>query len=224
LFSFVDFGSQSTLSERYASIERENRKLLNKMTEIMSKDNYSSQMDSHDHTLDTLRRLNIMNRQRQLDRVAEANLALLKRIQERPPHYDRREWAEHQRHHQHLLTKLREFPYHPERIGHHSPDRPPTSDLSAAAMSPRAASSGGGVGGQSGNHFPQPQYSARGHSASSAPSSAAPKSPSAVALPALAQNRLSSAPSGTRYQIFFFFFHSSNTSHHHDDACVFLCM
>jgi hypothetical protein len=40
---------------------------------------------------------------------------MLKRIQEKQPYYDRREWMMHQRTHDSLLTQLREFPYQPEK-------------------------------------------------------------------------------------------------------------
>lgn len=55
------------------------------------------------------RSLNRAARQRQLEKIAQENLSILKRIQARQPFYDRREWDEHSQQHEQYLRQIAHF-------------------------------------------------------------------------------------------------------------------
>ncbi len=61
-------------ADRYSEIERENRKLLDAMTKIMAKNTFADVQSSHDAELAHMRNLNRLARQRELDRIANANM------------------------------------------------------------------------------------------------------------------------------------------------------
>ncbi|EQC39829.1 hypothetical protein SDRG_03249 [Saprolegnia diclina VS20] len=92
--------------ERYATIERENRILLEKMSFIMQHDTLDNKNDSikHGHSL------NKGQRKRDLQRITAENQSILRRIQTRQPTYDHVQWEEEAKLHEKYAQNIREYP------------------------------------------------------------------------------------------------------------------
>lgn len=56
------------------------------------------------------RSLNAVSRKKELKRIMGENQAILKRIQERKPFYNRKNWDEHQQQHSKHLNNIKERP------------------------------------------------------------------------------------------------------------------
>mmetsp|Transcript_21634 Transcript_21634/g.66223 ORF Transcript_21634/g.66223 Transcript_21634/m.66223 type:complete len:176 (+) Transcript_21634:597-1124(+) len=112
---------EALLEERYASIERENRLLLEKMSYIMKR-NESTRMQgaatvavganstsmraqrAQGHTS-----LNRESRKRQLQKITNENKAILRRIQNAQPYYDHVQWLEQARRNEEYMRNICEF-------------------------------------------------------------------------------------------------------------------
>ena len=95
--------------ERYSQIERENYLLLDKMSYIMT----------HPQLLDEKymgapvtfgKSLNKDYRKRELVRITEENLQILRRIQHKEPYYSKMEWEEKSRRDEEYLRNCAEYP------------------------------------------------------------------------------------------------------------------
>ena len=95
--------------ERYSQIERDNYLLLDKMSHIMT----------HPQLLDEKymgppvtfgKSLNKEHRKRELMRITEENLSILKRIQHKEPYYSHLEWEEKARRDEEYLKNCAEYP------------------------------------------------------------------------------------------------------------------
>lgn len=78
--------------ERLEEIQRDNYKLLNKMSDIMQK-NY---LDNKNSSIQYAKSLNNEYRKRELMKITAENHAMLKRIQQKQPVYNHLQW-EHER-------------------------------------------------------------------------------------------------------------------------------
>ncbi|OMJ68089.1 hypothetical protein SteCoe_34558 [Stentor coeruleus] len=108
----VSYGSLKTKSkkeqlieERYTEIERENKILLNKMSQIVN--------SRPNRQLSSTRRksLNIEARKRQNTRIVIENQAILKRLQGKQPSYNVNKWEEERKNTEKRLKNICEFPY-----------------------------------------------------------------------------------------------------------------
>ncbi|CAK4084800.1 unnamed protein product [Aphanomyces euteiches] len=99
--------------ERYATIERENRILLEKMSFIMQHDTLDNKNDSikHGHSL------NKEQRKRELQRITAENQSILRRIQTRQPTYDHVQWEEEAKLHEKYAQNIREYPESAPKYG-----------------------------------------------------------------------------------------------------------
>ncbi|XP_053385168.1 sperm axonemal maintenance protein CFAP97D1-like [Mercenaria mercenaria] len=75
-------------AERLATIERDNRILLEKMAHIMRSGGAVDNKKEDYH----LKSLNKIKRQRELLRITHENLAILKRLMTKDPHYNHKKW------------------------------------------------------------------------------------------------------------------------------------
>ena len=102
-------------AERLATIERDNRILLEKMAYIMRT---ASSVDhrKHDYASKTL---NKSKRQRELLRITHENLAILKRITTKAPHYNHKQWLVEWQMNQQYLMNVSKYP-HPWRAEQHA--------------------------------------------------------------------------------------------------------
>ncbi len=100
---------QQMEEERYSKIERDNYLLLDKMSYIMT----------HPQLLDEKymgapvtfgKSLNKEHRKRELMRITEENLHILKRIQHKEPYYSHLEWEEKARRDEEYLKNCAEYP------------------------------------------------------------------------------------------------------------------
>eukprot|EP00698_Gefionella_okellyi_P017418 TRINITY_DN5082_c0_g2_i9.p1 TRINITY_DN5082_c0_g2~~TRINITY_DN5082_c0_g2_i9.p1 ORF type:complete len:319 (+),score=65.61 TRINITY_DN5082_c0_g2_i9:51-1007(+) len=84
-FRYLSFNAKRAQLEEdhYRKIEIDNQKLLRKMNHIMEK---RSPLDNHNETFQ-LRSLNYGQRRKELRKIGEENLAILKRIEQGRPHY-----------------------------------------------------------------------------------------------------------------------------------------
>eukprot|EP01010_Urceolus_cornutus_P003622 NODE_516_length_1584_cov_237.054723_g393_i0.p1 GENE.NODE_516_length_1584_cov_237.054723_g393_i0~~NODE_516_length_1584_cov_237.054723_g393_i0.p1 ORF type:complete len:305 (-),score=51.88 NODE_516_length_1584_cov_237.054723_g393_i0:638-1552(-) len=90
--------------ERCSIIERDNRTLVKRMSEVMTR-NSSSQNDVN------YRSLNRGLRKRELLRITEENKALLQRIHARQPTYDRLVWEQQRERNEQLCERICRYPY-----------------------------------------------------------------------------------------------------------------
>ena len=92
--------------DRFALIERENRILLEKMSQIMLRSSLDMAGDrSHVHSL------NLPQRKRDIKRINSDNRILLERIEKTQPYYNRKKWMRDRRKHLHTLKTMGEFPF-----------------------------------------------------------------------------------------------------------------
>lgn len=93
------------LEERFSTIERENRILLEKMSHIMTHntlDNYNAS-SKYSHSL------NRGYRKRELFKITRENMAILKRIQQSEPTYNHYKWEDERRTMEGYIANIQEF-------------------------------------------------------------------------------------------------------------------
>jgi len=117
--------------ERYSQIERDNYLLLDKMSYIMT----------HPQLLDEKymgapvsfgKSLNKEHRKRELMRITEENLQILKRIQHKEPYYSHLEWEEKARRDEEYLKNCAEYPLVLPSVRDSTARRPNDSKFSSA--------------------------------------------------------------------------------------------
>ena len=126
------------LTERYTEIERENRILLEKMTNILQNPKGISHANAHltqmnvnnpqaslqqqqqsmgmtgvpsAGTLPFKKSLNREARKRELMKITRENQVILKRLQEKKPNYNVTRWAQEDMQRRKLLENICEYPY-----------------------------------------------------------------------------------------------------------------
>ncbi|XP_060083461.1 sperm axonemal maintenance protein CFAP97D1-like [Ylistrum balloti] len=93
--------------ERLASVERDNRILLERMAHIMR-----SGGRVHSQNKDYMRKsLNKTKRQRELLRITHENLAILKRLTSKEPHYNHNRWNHEWKMNQQYMMNISKFPH-----------------------------------------------------------------------------------------------------------------
>lgn len=98
---------EQMLEERYAEIDRENRILLKKMSDIMKQ---PSAPPPTEHRPLGPHSLNRDLRKKELLRITKENQSILKRIQQAQPQYNHVEWEGHHRRSQSYAQNCSEFP------------------------------------------------------------------------------------------------------------------
>ncbi|CAC5381327.1 unnamed protein product [Mytilus coruscus] len=93
--------------ERLTTVERDNRILLQKMAYIMK---YGGSVDNQKHDYKK-KSLNKTKRQRELLRITHENLAILKRITAKEPHYNHLRWKHENQINQQYLNNISKFPH-----------------------------------------------------------------------------------------------------------------
>lgn len=101
---------EQLMEERYAQIENDNRILLKKMSHIMRNKGLNTINSGKGH-----RTLNAVARKRELTKIMSENQAILKRIQNRRPNYNRDDWEKHNINHHRYLYNLKEKTVVPPR-------------------------------------------------------------------------------------------------------------
>mmetsp|Transcript_27786 Transcript_27786/g.55539 ORF Transcript_27786/g.55539 Transcript_27786/m.55539 type:complete len:184 (-) Transcript_27786:66-617(-) len=96
---------EKMMEERFATIERENRILLEKMSYIMQ----HNTLDNVNSTAQYSRSLNKDARKRELQRITQENQAILRRIQQSEPNYDHMTWLEEARRNEEYAKNISEF-------------------------------------------------------------------------------------------------------------------
>lgn len=94
---------EQLLEERYAQIENDNRVLLKKMSHIMRTRQVNPVAPERG-----FRTLNAVARKKETIKIMQENQAILKRIQQRRPTYNREDWDTHQQDHVRYLMNLKE--------------------------------------------------------------------------------------------------------------------
>ncbi|GMI55514.1 hypothetical protein ScalyP_jg7841 [Parmales sp. scaly parma] len=94
------------MEERFATIERENRMLLEKMSYIMR---FKGGIDNKNDSLQYGRSLNKDCRKRELQKITKQNQLILRRIQEATPTFDHLQWAEEARVNDGFMQNICEF-------------------------------------------------------------------------------------------------------------------
>lgn len=115
--------------ERYTEIERENRILLEKMTSILQTKGpcsapHNQSVSVENRTISEIqssitsslppihkRSLNNGLRKREMLKITQENQLLLKRLQERKPVYDVKQWAKEDQIRQRKVQDMCEYPY-----------------------------------------------------------------------------------------------------------------
>jgi hypothetical protein len=117
-------------SERYTEIERENRILLEKMTNILQNPKGISHANPHLSNIGGVsvqasqvaaqqaaifpgykKSLNREARKRELMKITRENQVILKRLQEKKPNYNVTRWAHEDNERRKLLNNICEYPY-----------------------------------------------------------------------------------------------------------------
>eukprot|EP00760_Papus_ankaliazontas_P000040 PhM_4_TR10013/c1_g1_i2/m.34883 len=125
-----------TEEERCSEIERDNRTLVKRMTEIMQRSALDNQNNAR------AKSLNRDSRKRELLRITQENHALLRRIQQRQPTYNHLVWEQQREKNEQLCDRICRYPYRPRqsterRVAHdglggmtsmHDPDGTATSN------------------------------------------------------------------------------------------------
>lgn len=91
--------------ERLATVERDNRILLEKMSFIMRSKGRVDNHNTYDH-----KSLNKAKRQRELLRVTHENQAILKRITSKEPQYNHETWEEEWCRNQEYMDNIAKYP------------------------------------------------------------------------------------------------------------------
>mmetsp|Transcript_41293 Transcript_41293/g.54284 ORF Transcript_41293/g.54284 Transcript_41293/m.54284 type:complete len:191 (+) Transcript_41293:77-649(+) len=84
---------EQLMEDRFATIERDNRILLEKMSYIMRR----NQFDNVNQSTQYAHSLNKEARKRDLQRITRENQGILRRIQQAEPHYDHLKWEDEAR-------------------------------------------------------------------------------------------------------------------------------
>ncbi|CAG9330978.1 unnamed protein product [Blepharisma stoltei] len=121
--------------ERFTEIERENRLLLEKMSHIMNTRGNRSFSQTHKKSL------NLAVRKRKLVQITEENQALLKRLQDKLPHYNVNKWEEERRESEKRLHYMCEYPY---TLGGRRLYKKNNLDRKIVSIVPRSPASGKG--------------------------------------------------------------------------------
>eukprot|EP00672_Neobodo_designis_P015593 CAMPEP_0174828134 /NCGR_PEP_ID=MMETSP1114-20130205/1156_1 /TAXON_ID=312471 /ORGANISM="Neobodo designis, Strain CCAP 1951/1" /LENGTH=177 /DNA_ID=CAMNT_0016061845 /DNA_START=41 /DNA_END=574 /DNA_ORIENTATION=- len=98
--------------ERCATIERDNRTLVKRMTEIMHRPGIDSKRPPG-----MVASLNHVRRKQELERITRENHSLLQRIQERAPTYNHLQWEQDREQNEALCERICKFPYRPGQTG-----------------------------------------------------------------------------------------------------------
>jgi hypothetical protein len=93
-------------ADRFAQIEHENRLLLHRMSEIMSR----KTIDNASSSLKFGKSLNRESRKRELQRITRENQSILRRIQSAEPVYNHWKWEEEGIAHAKLVESMQEYP------------------------------------------------------------------------------------------------------------------
>eukprot|EP00514_Thraustochytrium_sp_LLF1b_P010660 CAMPEP_0184554342 /NCGR_PEP_ID=MMETSP0199_2-20130426/34713_1 /TAXON_ID=1112570 /ORGANISM="Thraustochytrium sp., Strain LLF1b" /LENGTH=130 /DNA_ID=CAMNT_0026950351 /DNA_START=397 /DNA_END=785 /DNA_ORIENTATION=- len=100
---------EQMMEERFLRIEHENRLLLGKMSQIMSKTSLDNQNDFQ------LKSLNRSFRKKELSRITQENQEILRRIQQREPFYNHTEWEQERKTHEQYMRNICEYPVLPSK-------------------------------------------------------------------------------------------------------------
>jgi len=95
--------------ERYTEIERENRILLEKMSNIMSHRQNNSFLNNS-RSSSVKRSLNRNQRKKEMTKITNENQALLRRLQDRKPVYNVHRWESERKRQEHLMKNMCEYP------------------------------------------------------------------------------------------------------------------
>eukprot|EP01086_Lenisia_limosa_P001138 TRINITY_DN12066_c0_g1_i1.p1 TRINITY_DN12066_c0_g1~~TRINITY_DN12066_c0_g1_i1.p1 ORF type:complete len:207 (-),score=45.98 TRINITY_DN12066_c0_g1_i1:30-650(-) len=95
--------------ERLATIERDNRILLEKMSNIMQ----TGKGPTAAAPAPKVQSLNQVHRRQEVDRITKENQAILKRIQEKEPHYSHLQWEEDRKKNEVYLNNIMEYKKEP---------------------------------------------------------------------------------------------------------------
>ena len=98
---------EQMMEERYATIERENRLLLEKMSHIMQGGN---SIDNKNNSHKFAGSMNKTYRKAELQRITRENQAILRRIQACEPCYNHLEWEESRQQNEEWLQNICEYP------------------------------------------------------------------------------------------------------------------
>lgn len=96
---------EQMLEERFSSIERENRILLEKMSHIMT----HNTLDNSNPTKKYSHSLNREHRKRQLTKITQDNMAILRRIQRTEPTYSTVKWEQERKRMEHLIENIQQI-------------------------------------------------------------------------------------------------------------------
>lgn len=132
------------MQERYTEIERENRILLEKMTNILQStkgvtgishtQNPSTSIlppinvqNSHISTVVGKRSLNREYRKKELMKITQENQRILQRLQEKQPYYNVTRWAKEDQARKAILHNICEYPYQLQASQTQSSEEHPSS-------------------------------------------------------------------------------------------------
>ena len=94
--------------ERCSDIERDNRTLVKRMTEIMQRSGIDSVKPAS-----MVASLNGVRRKQELSRITQENHSLMRRIQERQPTYSHLQWEQDRERNEQLCERICKYPYRP---------------------------------------------------------------------------------------------------------------
>ena len=130
----VNLKKRQMTEERFSTIERENRLLLEKMSFIMQN---KGGVDNRNESLQYSHSLNTDYRRRQLMKITSENQGILKRIQTSSPTYKHAKWDEEYAKNLDLMKNISEYEYKPPA----SVSRPRTALSSSTSTRPGSKSS-----------------------------------------------------------------------------------
>jgi len=96
---------EQLMEDRFATIERDNRILLEKMSYIMRR----NQFDNTNESTAYAHSLNKEARKRELQKITRENQGILRRIQQSEPHYNHMKWAEEARRNEEYKKNICEY-------------------------------------------------------------------------------------------------------------------
>eukprot|EP00286_Rhodomonas_abbreviata_P019432 CAMPEP_0181300852 /NCGR_PEP_ID=MMETSP1101-20121128/7111_1 /TAXON_ID=46948 /ORGANISM="Rhodomonas abbreviata, Strain Caron Lab Isolate" /LENGTH=241 /DNA_ID=CAMNT_0023406117 /DNA_START=158 /DNA_END=880 /DNA_ORIENTATION=+ len=126
--------------ERLAEIEAENARLLGQMSKIMLAPDTLSRLKKP-----PVSSLNIVTRRREMERVTNDNLRILKNLEAAPSYYNHRVWESERKETEHILTYIGLYPYQDGKGVKKSDNRRPPTGMddawlrSVAAVSRKSA-------------------------------------------------------------------------------------
>jgi hypothetical protein len=110
--------------ERCSDIERDNRTLVKRMTEIMQRSGIDSSKPPS-----MVASLNGVRRKQELARITRENHSLMKRIQERAPTYSHLQWEQDRENNEQLCERICKYPYRPNGSARGPGDQPGYASL-----------------------------------------------------------------------------------------------